>query len=240
MSRAWIAGVVVLALGLGLTATGCNKATSKARPSNQSYLSPEWETLSVRTLAFVGLRSVAGDEVGRQFAEQIIAGEFRGRQTRFVILTDKMVESRAQSSGKSDLLERVRRVWRDESVIDQFLCKELCSELGVDGLLACSLNNWEQEEIDPNASGSSWTRVGVGAFVYAGESGLLAWGAERMERKDSIPHYPEESSTGLVPTDPRAEGRRNDARVPKPPDIEEVARSVVGQILEVLPPAPAS
>lgn len=238
MSRCWIGWLLVLVVAGGVGFSGCNKAGTKARPASQSYLSPEWNDLSMKTLAFVGLRSTVGDEVGRAHAEQIVSGELRGQQTRFVILTDKMTESRAESAQKTELLERVRRVWRDQSVIDQFLCKELCAALGVDGLLAGALSNWESETVDPKAQGTSWSRVGIGTYMYSGQTGLLVWAAERTDRKDSVPHYPSESATGLVPTDVRAEGRRNDTKVPDPPVIDEVARGVVAQILEALPPAP--
>lgn len=225
-----------------LLVTGCNKATTKGRPAESSYLAESWDELSVSRVAFIGVRSTLGDEPGRVFAETVVRGELQGNQTRFVILTERMARQRAEQAGKMELYERVARVWKDDELIDQFLCRELCADLGVDALMAGTLNAWESETIDPSQEGTSFSRVGVGLYLFSGETGLLVWGAEREEREDSIPYRPADgasssfSSTGAA----AREERRADQAVPEPPPIEKVAREVMGELIAALPPKPAA
>jgi hypothetical protein len=241
MSRARIRplGVVLLVSGcLGLSGfgVGCNKATSGARPS-QTFVSPEWPKLNIQTLAYLGIGSSIGDEPTRERAEQLVGGELRGNQTRFVILSEKTCRSRAEQAGQLELYDKVRKVWRDVRKVDQFLAKDLCDALKVDGLIFGDLTDWREERIDWTQEGTSWTQVALGLYIYSRETGLLVWGADRVERKDSIPYRPARSSTGYTDSEQtqRAEAR-GETKTPDPPPADDVARQVLSELMAEFPP----
>ncbi|MCA9729631.1 MAG: hypothetical protein KC729_18250 [Candidatus Eisenbacteria bacterium] len=226
---------VVLVTGLGLA--GCNKKTAAHR-GNQSFLSPDWNSSTVTTLAFCGVRTSTGGETDRAEAEQIVEAELRGSQDRFVILTMKNADTRAEAAGQTELLDRVRRVWRDDQLVDQFLAKDLCKALGVEGLLLGDLGDWTEQRIDISQEGTSWTRVELGLYIYSADSGLLVWGADRSLRKDSIPYRPSAVVGEGAVANERAERRseRASSVTPDPPEIETVAHELMGEILAVFPP----
>jgi hypothetical protein len=240
-NRRWLRIARVLGLGIGCAllalGAGCNKKSTATRAA-QVYVAPDWNSDSVTTLAYCGLGANMGDEVMRGDAERLVETELRGSQDRFVVLTMKNAESRAAEKGKTDLLNRVRQVWRDNRLIDKFLAKDLCAALGVDGLIVADVTDWTEQRIDVSQEGTSWTRAEMGVYVYSGESGDLVWGAQRSLRKDSVPYTP-----GTVPGDSGTRRDREERRAeraasvtPDPPEVEVVAHELMLEILGLFPP----
>jgi len=240
-NRRWLRIARVLGLGIGCTllalGAGCNKKTAGSRAA-QVYIAPSWNSNAVTTLAYCGLGSNLGNETARADAERLVETELRGGQDRFVVLTMKNAESRAAEKGKSDLLERVRQVWRDDRLIDKFLAKDLCAALGVEGLIVADVSDWIEQRIDVSQEGTSWTRVEMGVYIYSAESGDLVWGAQRSLRKDSVRYTP-----GTVPGDAGTRRDREARRAeraasvtPDPPEVEVVAHELMQEILGLFPP----
>lgn len=239
-NRRWIriARIVGFGLGCALLALGggCNKKVAENR-ATEVYVAPDWNSQGVTTLAYCGLGSAAGDETARADAERLIEAELRGSQERFVILTLKNADARAAEKGKSDLLKRVRQVWRDDRLVDQFLAKELCQTLGVDGLIFGDLGDWTEQRIDVSQEGTSWTRTEIGIYVYSADTGLLVWGAQRAIRKDSVPYSPTAVPGNAAERADRAERRseRAESVTPDPPEVEAVAHELMLELVALFP-----
>lgn len=235
----------LLAMTMAVAAgPGCSKKSAGSSAALRVYTAPQWPELEVKSLAYLGARNTSGQATALEQASRLIAAEIRGSQSDYIVLGDATVEERAAAAGKGELLEKVRRVWQSDQLVDQFLAKELCETLGVDGLLVAELSDWTEYRIDPVQEGTSWSRVGVGLYVYSGKTGLLVWGADRTLRKDSLPYRPtggdaelagaKVGSTSEREKEERRENRLNN--VPEPPPIEEVAREVMAEVLGGLPP----
>lgn len=240
-NRRWIRIVRFAALGLGCAlvalGAGCNKKVAESRAA-QVYSAPDWNSQQVSTLAYCGLGSAIGNETARGDAERLVEQELRGSQDRFVILTMQNAGSRAAEKGKSDLLQRVQQVWRDDRLIDKFLAQELCKTLGVDGLIVADLGDWTEQRIDISQEGTSWSRVELGIYVYGVDSGELVWGAQRALRKDSVPYSPSAvPGSGGVRRD-REERRAERAAsvTPDPPEVEAVAHELMVELVGLFPP----
>lgn len=228
-----------------LSTAGCNKKTAAGGSAAiQLFTAPDWAGLGISTLAYVGARNNSGEATALENAGRLIAAEVRN-QNRYIVLGDQVAEERAAAAGKSDLLEHVRKVWRSDQVVDQFAAADLCTALGVDALLVADLSDWTEYEIDPTQEGTSWSRVGIGLYIYSpkGSPGPLVWGANRVLREDSLPYRPTGGSAvladeGAANSSREREGRRDNAltTVPPPPPIEDVARAVLTEVLDALPP----
>ena len=227
-----------------LGAVGCNnKSRAGGSDALQLYISPQWSDLGISTLAYLGERNTSGEATALDQSHRLIASEIRN-QNKYIVLSDKIAEERAEQTGKSELLEHVRQVWSSDQVVDQFAARELCEALGVDAILVSEVADWTKYAIEPTQEGTSWSRVGIGLYIYSpkGPSGPLVWGANRSLRKDSLPYRPTGGAAALADAATSSSKRERESRrdntldnVPVPPPIDEVARAVLGELVAALP-----
>jgi len=217
---------------------GCNKATSGGGGAKtpRVYVSSTWADLGIKSLAYVGLGSSSGNPMGEKAANRVVEGELRGSQDRFILLGTSMAMGRAEKAGKAALFEKVQAVWRSDRKADQFLAAELSKALGVDGLLFADLTDWTEERISADQEGTSWSRAGIGLYIYGGEQGLLVWGADRDLRADSIPYRPAPTGEDSASTERSQRSVNRTDSTPEPPAIEDVARELLGELIASFPP----
>ena len=232
-------GSLALAALLGLAA-GCNTAGTGVQPP-QAFEVPEWKDLNIQSLAFLGVGSSAGDQATRDEVQKIVEQQLTSGQDRFIILPLAESRSRAASSKASDVCGSIEQMWKDDRKLDLFQVKEFCHKIGVDGIMVADLNDWNQQKVDWNAEGTSFTQVGLRLSIYSGKTGLLAWDAEKIQRKESRPYRPSPSGTGVY-QDPtgakRAEHPEN--LTPDAPPPEDVAVEAIQSLMAAFPPKPTA
>jgi hypothetical protein len=231
-----LVGVVLLAGGL----CGCKTAATGAQPAI-AYMAPEWESLNIKTLAFLGVGSSAGDEDARIAAEDLAEQFLLSSQDRFVILGLNTSQERAAAAGAADLFGRAVKGWHDQRIMDQFVAQELCRKLAVDGLLLGDLTDWRRERVEFTEQGSSYTQIALGLSIVSAKTGLEVWSAEKMIRRDSAAYAPASGGSGVY-TDESGISRaqRAGSMTPEPPRPEEVMEAVMGSLVAAFPPAPPS
>jgi hypothetical protein len=236
------AAFLMLAPVLGVAAgllPGCKTVAQGVRPA-VSYTVPEWSSLDIKTLAYLGAGSSVGEEASRQAAEELSEQHLLGAQDRFVILGFTASQERAASVGASDLFDRARRGWHDRRILDQFVVKDLCGKLTVDGLILGDLSDWKRERVDFTQEGTSYTQIGFGLAIYSGRTGLEAWSAEQMLRRDSAVYTPAAGGSGVFTDDSGASrAQRSGSMTPEPPRPEEIMESIMNSLIAAFPPTAA-
>lgn len=232
-----VPGIAIAVLvAASLLAAGCRPAATGLRPAD-SFTVPEWNDLEVRTLAFVGLGGVVADAVSRSTAEKIVDEELRSSQTRYVVLNPREARSRAASRDAGDVFDRALRVWRDARTADQFLVRDLCQAIGVDGIIFADLLDWREETVDPTLEGSSITRVEIRLALYSAKSGQVAWEARSSHSRESVSQLPGQmGSTAQTGPGGAHRGERTSTLTTRPPRAEDVARELMQSLLLALPP----
>ena len=237
----WLVLLFLLAVSLlaGL-ATGCRTTGTGVRPP-EAFVAPEWNDLHIQSLAFLGVGSSAGDETARQQAERIVERSLGSGQDRFIILGLNECRSKATHAGAADVLENMVSVWRNDRKADILQVQALCHKLQVDGIILADLSDWIQEKVDWNSEGSSYTQVAIRLAIYSGKTGLLAWEATKIQRKESLPYRPGGDATGIY-TDNQGVSRAEhpDRLTPDAPPPGEVATEAMEALMAAFPPRPAS
>lgn len=239
-AAAFVCSLGMAAFAVAASLGGCKTAATGAKPA-VSYTVPDWESLNIRTLAFLGVGSSVGDENARVTAEESAEQFLLGGQERFVILGVNASQERAAAAGASDLFDRVVRGWRDRRIIDQFVAQELCGKLTVDGLLLGDLSDWRRERVEFTEQGSSYTQIALGLVIVSAKTGLEAWNGEKTVRSESAAYTPATGGSG-VHTDESGISRaqRAGSMTPEPPRPEVVMEAVMASLMAAFPPpAPA-
>jgi hypothetical protein len=220
--------------------SGCKTAGSNVSPA-QAFTVPEWKDLHIQALAYMGMGSSTGDPTARVTAEQIVEQQLGTAQERFIILGMSEGRAKAASADASDLYEKVVDIWRDTRKADLFQVQQLCKKLGTDGLIFGDLNDWTEERVDWTTEGSSFTQVTIRLCIYSGKTGLLAWDARKIQRKESAPYRPGQAGGGVY-TDPDGTPHTDHSQslTPKPPRAEDVAGEVMTALIAAFPPRVAS
>lgn len=226
---------LILAVLLG----GC-KATTPARSGPDAiFLAPEYPTLKLATLCYLGLSSMDPNPVGIQTTDQLLRSYLTGGQQKFIIIDESSVRARARAEGIEGDLDKLIRSWKDGRAVDKFILKSVSEKIGVNGVVFGDLLQWREEQVDWTSEGTSFTEVGVAVSIYDAASGLLAWRAEKQERRESA-HYRHGSGvgSGVYQAGGVERADRADRVTPKPPDPVQVAESVVQALIEGLPDQP--
>jgi len=219
--------------------TGCKTGTG-VRPA-LSATSPDWESLNVRTLAYLGFGSSVGDEPARVSAEELVEQALTGSQTRFTVLTHAQAYSKASAGGSGETFERAVSTWRDRRLIDQFAVQELCRVIAVDGIILGDLSDWKRERLELTDQGSSYTQIAMKLSIYSGKTGLEAWNAYQMKRRDAA-EYTAGFAGASTYTDEtgRAVSQSTSSVVPEPPRPEQVVAEILESIFAAFPARPAT
>lgn len=235
VNRRLLVGLILLiALPLGLA--GCKTGAGGARPAH-AYVVPEWNDLGIETLAFLGVGSSVGEETVRQTAELLLEEKLLSAQDRFVILS----LTEARSRGDGDEADKLVRAWRDARTVDVLLVQRYCRAAAVDGILLGDLSEWKQERVDWTSEGSSSTQVNLRLSIYSGKTGLLAWDATKMARKESMTYQPSASGTaGYTGATGAPRSERAGAMTPDPPPADEVALEAIASLMAAFPEPPAA
>ncbi len=235
----------VMLLGLGLAMAGC-KATAPSSFTagpDAVFMAPEYPTLHMESLAYLGLAALVPDPVGIETVDGLLRSYLQGGQQKFLILDEPTARARARKEGIEPTLDKAIRAWKDKHTIDPFVLKTLAEKVGVDGFVFGDLSRWRKEQVDWQSEGNSFTEVGVSLSIYEARTGLLAWKGEKMERRESQ-HYRHGSGVGSGVYQQPGTGvertERADKIAPPPPPAEEVAESVVRNLLEGLPDRPVT
>lgn len=243
--RRGYACLLLVCAALGGFLPGC-KATAPSSGHagpDAVYMATEYPTLKLETLAYLGLASLVPDPIGIETVDGLLRSYLQGGQQKFLIQDESTVRGRARREGVEQALDRVIRSWKDKQSADPLMLKDLGEKLGFDGFVFADLSRWRKEQVDWMSEGNSFTEVAVGLYIYEAHTGVLAWKGEKMERRESL-HYRhgqgvgtgvyQQSGTGVERTE------RADKVAPPPPPAEEVAESVVKNLLEGLPDKPSA
>jgi len=230
-------GIVSLCLALAAL-PGCRSGALGVRPAT-SFVVPDWDSLEIKTLAYLGMGSSVGDEIARQTAEEMADTDLRSEQNRFVVLGLTESRRRASSKGVGDEAAKLIRVWRDARMADQFLVQKFCEGIGVDGVIFGEVTDWKKEKVDWTIEGQSSTQVTMRLCIYSGKTGQLAWEASSTQRKESLKYTPNEATGVYTDRSGMSRAERPGSIGPEPPKPEEVAEDVLRSILASLPSAPA-
>lgn len=219
--------------------SGCKTGATGVRPA-QAFTVPDWNTLDIRTLAYMGTGGSTGEETDRQTAEVLVEEQLLSGQDRFVILSLGEAHQRASSKGAGDAFEKVQKVWRDQRLVDGIVAKDLSAKMGVDGLILGDLGEWKQERVDWSSEGTSSTEVNLRLAIYSGKTGLVAWEAQKLARKESVGYRPMAAGSGVY-TDESGVSRaeRPQSVTPDPPRPEVVAVEAIQSLIAAFPEAPA-
>lgn len=220
--------------------SGCKTGGSGVRPAI-AVVSPDWPALNVRTLAYLGVGSSVGDETARVSAEELVEQALVGSQGRFTVLTYSQASSKASAGGAGETFDRAIRSWRDRRLIDQFAVQELCRQIGVDGLILGDLSDWKRERLALTDQGSSYTQIALKLAIYSGKTGLEAWNAYQMKRRDAA-EYAAGYAGASTYTDEtgRAVNQSASTVIPEPPRAEHVLAEVLESIFASFPPRGAT
>lgn len=224
---------------LAVLLCGC-KATAPSRTGPDAiFLAPEYPTLKLETLCYLGLSSLDPNPVGIQTTDQLLRSYLTGGQQKFIIIDESSARSRARSAGVESDFDKLIRTWRDGRTVDRFVLKTVGEKLGMNGVVFGDLLKWREEQVDWASEGTSFTEVGVAISIYDTSTGILAWKGEKQERRESV-HYRHGSGTGsgVYQSGGVERADRADRVAPKPPDPVEVAESVIQTLIDGLPDQP--
>jgi hypothetical protein len=230
--------LIVLFAG-ALSMVGCN-ATTPAMKGPEVALAPEYPTLKLESLAYLGVATTSPDPLALPVSDGLLRSYLTGGQQKFLIVDVDAVRVRAQKEGVADQLAQVIRVWKDKQTIDRFQIRTLGEKLGFDGFLVASVDQWRKEQVDWTSEGTSFTEVGMKLSIYEARNGILAWTGEKMERRESAYYRPGSGGTGVYNEGDVGRTERAGKLTPPPPPPEQVAESVVKALVDALPPKPGS
>lgn len=220
---------------------GCKATTHQATTAGPDavFLAPEYPEMKLETLAYLGLASMVPDQVAIETIDQLLRSYLTGGQDRFIVVDGGVARARAVAKGMEGQFDRAVANWRDQRTADAIQIKQLGDALGFDGFITADLTRWTKEQVEWTSEGNSYTEVGVDLAIYDSHTGLLAWKAEKMERRESI-HYRHGRGVGSgVYSDGDTERtERADKLTPPPPPAEEVGESVIQALLRGFPPKP--
>jgi hypothetical protein len=236
------AGLVPLALIVALA--GCKATTTGNQVTAEPdaiFQAPEYATLHLETLGYLGLASLVPDPVGVPITEALLKSYIMGGQQKLLVVDEGNCRVRARKEGVEDEFDKVVRVWRDKHTVDPIVLRGLVRRIGIDGIIVGELTQWRTEQVDWQSEGNSFTEVGVALLIYEGANGTLAWKGEKMERRES-PHYRhgEGVGSGIYQSGGVERTERGDKIAPAPPDPQRVAESVVKVLIESLPETPGA
>lgn len=222
-----------------MAGTGCKTTGSGVSPA-QAFTAPDWDQHAIRTLAFPGLASPTLDRAELLKAESLVETELMSGQTRFVILSRSMTADRLAKAGLKESYDKALAGWKGERKVDQFVAKQLCEKLSVDGLLFGDLDEWREEKVDFHAEGTSFTQVDLHLAIVSADNGLPVWEADKSLREESTAYVPGQAGSGVYEDGMGTTRSGNKSNVtPDAPPIEEVCHKVMTALIEAFPPAPA-
>jgi len=230
--------LVILLVVLG----GCKAATTGGRVGPDAvYQAPEYPTLKLESLAYLGLASVAQEPTAIPVVDDLVRSYLLGGQQKFVIVDRSTVQSRAIKEGVDTQLNSLIMGWQNQHSVDRLSIQSLGQKLGFDGFIFADLARWREERVDWTSEGNSFTEVGIALLIYEAGSGLLVWKGEKMQREESL-HYRHgdgagsgvyrESGSDAIRTE------RAEKLAPLPPPAAEVAESAVQNLIMGLPDKP--
>lgn len=226
---------IIIALIVGCKATTNTGGTGP----DAVYFAPEYSNLKLESLAYVGLASMAQDPIAVPTTEQLLRSYLLGGQQKFVIVNESVAQLRASEAGATSEYNSMTRGWKDNHTVDQLAVKSLGEKLGFDGFVFADLTHWREEQVDWQSEGNSFTEVGISLAIYETANGLLAWQGEKMERRESIHYRHGQAGSGIYNESETAQRTdRADQLTPKPPPAEEVAETVIQNLLMGLPDQP--
>jgi len=221
---------------------GCKAATTGGAVGPDAiYQAPEYPTLKLESLAYLGLASVAQEHTAIPIVDQLLRSYLLGGQDKFVIVDVSAVQSRAIKEGLDKKLNSLISGWQNGHSVDQLSVQALGQTLGFDGFIFADLTRWREEQVDWTSEGNSFTEVGITLSIYESGSGQIAWQGEKLQREESI-HYNRGDGAGSGVY--RQEGtdamrtERADKLAPEPPPAEEVAEKAVQNLIMGLPGRP--
>jgi hypothetical protein len=233
----------VLFFSIPILFLGCKATvpTSAHTGPDAIFFAPEYPTLRLESLAYLATATLVADPDAAPTVDRLLRTYLMGGQQKFLVVDEASARARASKEGAVANLDKVIRAWRDQHTTDPFILKDLGQKLGVDGFIFGDLTDWREETVDWTSEGNSFTEIGLSLSIFDARTGVLAWKAEKLEHRESE-YY--RHGTGVGSGVYNAGGvertERSDKIVPPPPKPEEVADSVVRQLIEALPDRPAA
>ena len=228
---------VMVCAALMTPGLSCRTGAMGVRPA-KSFVVPDWESLKIKSLAFMGMGSSVGDETARQTAQDLTEQALLSDQTRFVVLGTAETRARAASRDEGETCQKLIDVWRNSRTVDQFLAREFCQAISVDGLIFGELTDWKEEKVAWNIEGQSSTQVSLRLAIYSRATGELAWEAGTTRIKESLKYTPNEATGVYTNSQGVSRIERPNSVGPEPPKPEEVTKEVLRSILAAFPPGP--
>jgi len=205
-------------------------------PAQAGFISPDWQSLDIKSLAFMGAASAGVDEESRITAEHVIEQELLSGQERFVVIGLSEARLRAGGKGASEAFDRTVRVWKDTRKADQFVVQDVCRALGVDGLVFANVTDWEKKRSGVDTDGNSYTQVTIGLNIFSAKTGLDVWHAQKLEHKEAAQPVADDIADPVHTMDENKRITHANAAVPDPPRPEDVAADAVRSVMAAFPP----
>ncbi len=219
---------------------GCKATAPVSAGPDAIFLAPEYPTLKLENLAYLGLATLEPDPVAQSTVDGLLQTYLMGGQQRFIVIDEESCRVRAQKAGVESDLDGVIRAWKDRHTVERFGLKKLGEKIGIDGIVFGDLTRWREEQVDWQSEGNSFTEVGISLLIYDAKTGILAWKGDRMQRAESAHYQHGSGATGLyqIPGTTTERTDKPDQIAPKPPDPKPVAESVVQSLISGLPDKP--
>ncbi len=233
------AAIALACLPMALLGCKATTPTTVHTGPDAVFMAPMYPSLKLESLAYLGTAAMVPDPIGVPAVDQLLRSYLQGGQQKFFVIDEASARARATQAGAEANLDKAIRTWKNQHSVDRFVLKDLGEKLGVDGFVFGDLTHWREERVDWTSEGTSFTEVGVSISIYDSKNGILAWKGEKMEHRESQ-HYRHGTGigTGVYSSGGVERTERSDKIVPSPPKAEEVAESVVQQLIEGLPDRP--
>lgn len=226
---------------LPLALFGCKATAPVATHTGPDaiFMAPMYPTLKLESLAYLGTASMVPDPLGVPVVDQLLRSYLQGGQEKFLVIDEASARARATQAGAEANLDKAIRTWKNDHNVDPFVLKDLGAKLSVDGFVFGDLSHWREETVDWTSEGNSFTEVGISISIYDSKNGILAWKGEKMDHRESQ-HYRHGTGigSGVYNSGGIERTERSDKIVPPPPKPEEVAETVVQQLIQGLPDRP--
>ena len=86
---------------------GCNATAPASTGPDAVFLAPDYPTLKLETLAYLGLATLEPDPVAQSTVDGLLRSYMTGGQQKFIVIDEAACRARAQKQGVESELDKV-------------------------------------------------------------------------------------------------------------------------------------
>jgi hypothetical protein len=216
---------------VALLLLGC--AGKEAVHPLSSFVVPDFAKRGVKTVGLMPISDQTNSEIGVATVLPLLEKR-AAQETAYMFLSEEEILGRAQKKGLRDQYTALVSGWDMNGAIsapDVVSLGEACS---VEAFLFTEIFIWNQEWVNQNVEGTSWSQVGIRTVLVGAKTGQKLWEASDEQTMESA-YYSPESGIGTHVDAGGMVRASSIGGVPDPPPIEEVARRVLEALFKVYP-----